>query len=443
MITEATANDPLASERVLLVADESKHPHLLEHLRRFYPEWSFQKHQSFLSAIDDLGRRQARAVLACVDTQANRLEDAVNGLREAAGDSARLVLCCPPEYEPVARRVANEGGDYILMPFDRSELDNALGVDRHSTTPPRVMPSAPTNDELTSLIEAMAELDGPPTMFLSRVARWIRTAFRAPGCTVVVQGTVASDGASRGTPVLDVPLENESGTMGRLTLPARLDSAYTPGDMERLTLYARLLGRMLEASIKQKRWQELAYTDEASGLPNRRYFIQRLTQILEEAGRERRQVSVLLFDLDDFKTFNDTEGHDVGDRILQAAGELFKKHCRDHDIVTRYGGDEFAVVFWDAEGPRQAGSHHPQCALDILERVSQALRDQPLVELEGENAHRLTISGGLATFPWDGTTPGVLLKKADEALLAAKRAGKNRIFLIGQTDTGETLTSKT
>ena len=82
-----------------------------------------------------------------------------------------------------------------------------------------------------------------------------------------------------------------------------------------------------------------------------------------------------------------------------------------------------------------AGSKHPDCALAVLDRCREALRSQQIPGLEVSCKGHLTISGGLATYPWDGHTREILLKRADEALLAAKRAGKNRIFLIGQGDT--------
>src|SRR3972149_3554725 len=123
------ASGALERDRLLLVGEGSKQDsHWIEEIRRRYPSWEVASCESYLSGIAELSRKPARAVLACVDGSAAQLDNAVAGLREAAGPSTRLVLCCTPEAEPITRRAMQSGAnDYILLPFKGDEIDAALG----------------------------------------------------------------------------------------------------------------------------------------------------------------------------------------------------------------------------------------------------------------------------------------------------------------------------
>jgi hypothetical protein len=101
----------------------------------------------------------------------------------------------------------------------------------------------------------------------------------------------------------------------------------------------------LEQRIRHLEW--LAMTDELTGLKNRRYLWEFARQILEQAGPAHRHVTVLVFDIDNFKQYNDLYGHAAGDEVLRQAALLMRRCCRPHDVVSRIGGDEFAVIFWD------------------------------------------------------------------------------------------------
>jgi len=120
---------------------------------------------------------------------------------------------------------------------------------------------------------------------------------------------------------------------------------------------------------------------------------------------------------------------------------LIRRCCRGHDVVGRIGGDEFAVIFWDdpsreAGGPdgerRSARAEHPAEAISIAKRFVQELGRAELDLLGPEGKGVLAISGGLATYPRDGSTIEEIFEQADRALLEAKRSGKNRIYLVGQ-----------
>ena len=208
-----------------------------------------------------------------------------------------------------------------------------------------------------------------------------------------------------------------------------------------------------EAKIKQL--EKLATEDDLTGLKNRRYIWEFARQIIERARRRNERMTLLIFDIDNFKQYNDVYGHSVGDEILKQAAVLMRRCCRGHDVVGRVGGDEFAAIFWDdpqrkshkdeAER-RSALADHPKEAIFIANRFRKELEKAELgphfarEDKKGTRLHLLgpkgrgvlTISGGLASFPRDGSTIQELFTQADSALLEAKRSGKNRIYLVGK-----------
>jgi PleD family two-component response regulator len=200
-----------------------------------------------------------------------------------------------------------------------------------------------------------------------------------------------------------------------------------------------------DAPDKDRRIQELTALvtqDDLTNLKNRRYLRQFLPAILKKADAADCQVSLLLFDIDDFKHYNDAYGHSVGDTVLRQTAKLIRRCCRDQDVVARLGGDEFAVVFWDvpdapshqgtASDRRGSSQNHPRGAVFMAERFRSEMSDTPFDQLGPQGRGSLTISGGLATFPIDAPDAKELFEKADQAMLEAKRSGKNRIYLVGQ-----------
>jgi diguanylate cyclase (GGDEF)-like protein len=187
--------------------------------------------------------------------------------------------------------------------------------------------------------------------------------------------------------------------------------------------------------------EKLAVEDDLTGLKNRRYLKQFFKQILEQARKDKFNVTLLLFDIDNFKPYNDQYGHPVGDEVLRQVGEMIKRSCREHDVVARVGGDEFAVVFWDltstshgeetVEERRKRLSEHPRETVFMAQRFRRQLSMANLSMLGSCGKGRLTISGGLASFPKDGEDEQQLFIMADQAMLHAKRCGKNRIHIVG------------
>ncbi|MHC5174283.1 MAG: GGDEF domain-containing protein [Planctomycetota bacterium] len=202
---------------------------------------------------------------------------------------------------------------------------------------------------------------------------------------------------------------------------------------------------MREKDLRIRELGALVMQDDLTSLKNRRYLRQFLPEILKKADTAGCQVTLLLFDIDDFKHYNDAYGHSVGDDVLRQTAKLMRQCCRDQDVVARLGGDEFAVVFWDvpddqphqgtASDRRGSSQNHPRQSVFMAERFRSEMSDTPFDQLgpQGKGGKgSLTISGGLATFPTDAPDARLLFEKADQAMLEAKRSGKNRIYLVGQ-----------
>ncbi|MFG0328716.1 MAG: GGDEF domain-containing protein [Phycisphaerales bacterium] len=196
---------------------------------------------------------------------------------------------------------------------------------------------------------------------------------------------------------------------------------------ESLERWGDWAGRWLALEDRLKTYRRLAYTDDLTGACNRRYFMEFLEHAVAEARARREFVTLMVYDIDNFKTYNDRFGHGAGDEILVETVRLLRSVIRPHDEVCRIGGDEFAIIFYDPSGQRAIGSRHPESIQDIARRFQNQIRSHRFPKLGSEAHGELTISGGLASFPWDGHDARSLLEVADHRALASKRAGKNAI----------------
>lgn len=198
--------------------------------------------------------------------------------------------------------------------------------------------------------------------------------------------------------------------------------------VEKMAAHAATLAPWLAIREQFRRLRLAAYSDPLTGAWNRRYFDQFLAGALAAARDQRHNVTILVFDIDNFKSYNDRFGHEAGDDILIETVRLLRSVIRPTDRVCRIGGDEFAVIFHEPQGPRDPASRHPTSIHAIAARFQSQVRSACFPKLGSDAPGTLTISGGLATYPWDGTTPADLLRRADELAIEGKKQGKNVIM---------------
>ncbi|MBI4690082.1 MAG: diguanylate cyclase [Nitrospirae bacterium] len=215
-----------------------------------------------------------------------------------------------------------------------------------------------------------------------------------------------------------IPLRIGPETMGILILASRMEIKF---DFDVAALFSLIGNNVSLIAEKIRLFQEaqrLAITDDLTGLYNVRYFYDILNKEIARAKRYNTPFSLMLFDIDDFKVVNDTYGHQAGDDILRTLASILKGISRQTDVAARYGGEEFIVIL---------PSTTKQEALNLSERIREKV-ERHNHYIEGETV-RISVSGGIATFPEDAGDSKSLLYAADMAMYEAKAMGKKQIRL--------------
>jgi diguanylate cyclase (GGDEF)-like protein len=212
---------------------------------------------------------------------------------------------------------------------------------------------------------------------------------------------------------LAVPLPGDSSTLGYLTVFTRRNGHdYSDEDVRQLETLALRAGPAIENARRFREARQLADLDALTGLHNRRYFHETLARECARAHRYERKLSLIVFDLDDFKEINDRIGHLAGDTVLAEAAERVRDVVRTADIACRVGGDEFAVIL-----PESSLNDADQ----LYRRIQNAISSRPL----GQGG-KLFLSAGVAELRAEDD-PVAFFQRADDALYRAKEAGKGRV----------------
>jgi len=218
--------------------------------------------------------------------------------------------------------------------------------------------------------------------------------------------------------LLSVPLKAKDEVIGVLNVNNKLPkgSVFVEEDANLLMLFATQAAIAIENAHLYEEVERLAITDGLTGLYQHRYFQEKLENEIRRGLRYNHPTSLLMIDIDHFKLLNDTYGHQVGDEVLKRLAEIFKSRAREHDTVARYGGEEFAIIL--PVTPKEG-------ALSAAERLRKSI-EATQFDVDGYSL-RITVSIGVASCPQDARTREELIGKADKALYAAKRSGRNAV----------------
>jgi len=209
-----------------------------------------------------------------------------------------------------------------------------------------------------------------------------------------------------------VPLKARDKVIGVILADNRFNKKpIKDDDIRMLTTFANQAGLAIENSRLYENTVVLSNSDSLTGLWNHGYFQYLLGRETKEAALKKEPFSLLMIDIDNFKIFNDTYGHQAGDFILKNISNIFRELARSIDLIARYGGEEFVILVRNTKKEE---------ALVLAERLRKSVEERP-------NLKNITISIGVTSFPEDGEEKEILISKADRALYEAKGTGKNKV----------------
>ena len=390
-------------------------PALFETIVRIAGNSRIRHAPTCLAAMGELGIGRFDMVLCEIKLMAGLIESTAQGLRRLAPQSQLIVVAESHQREDAIRAI-NAGFDqYLIGPLEPQQISGVLGGEqRASNSDPIATVVAELDDAELGDLDLVQHLMKGDGQLQSLAVRMLKSRIGIVGVEFACESPSTIPGQILST------VGYRGKNYGVLQAPSTADP-------QTLASWANWLGTWLAAEDQIGQLKALAMRDELTGAWNRRYFNRFLSRILQRATGDPSQVTLLVFDIDDFKLYNDRYGHAAGDEILREAARLMQDSVREHDVVARIGGDEFAVIFWDSEAPRNPNSTHPHDVAKAAKRFQRAICDHKFPKLLNDAPGTLTISGGLASFPGDGQNPDQLLEQADAMALRSKQQGKNAI----------------
>jgi diguanylate cyclase (GGDEF)-like protein len=237
------------------------------------------------------------------------------------------------------------------------------------------------------------------------------------GETAIARARFAKESHSEFEPDLAAPLVFEEQTLGVIALsrPTRTSEDAKAA----LRLVAQTGAQALHNAAAYTQIKHTAERDGLTRVFNKRQLTQTLSELIYEASQRVGALSVFLFDLDNFKNYNDVNGHVAGDKLLQLLARLVQENVRKQDVLGRFGGEEFLLIFPETRLPQ---------ALGVAEKIRWVISSHAFPHAQRQPLGCVSISGGVAEFPGDAQESTALLRSADRALYEAKRQGRNRVL---------------
>jgi len=434
------------NESVLILDDEA---HVLDVLVEHLTEEGYDcaGTTSPLESLDILQERSFALFLTDLRMPEMHGIEVVRRARALDPDLAVVVVTALADVKNAIQAMRSGADDYVLKPFDLSEI--SLCVSRALEKRSLVIQDREHHEELKTRVREATEDTERINDELRATKDYLESLLHSTGDAIITldgDGTVSfvNDGAMRmlgysreelvGRPMPgfyaggaeearhvarlmaeNAPLQNYETELKHRSdniIPVNMSLSFVHDRDGKVASTLAICKDITHQKQLEQELKEMSIKDSLTGLYNQRYFYDRLAAEMERAKRQGHPLSLLLFDVDQFKTYNDCHGHLAGDNVLQATGQVVAESTREHvDLGFRYGGDEFTVILPEADKAQ---------ALAIAERIRATF--------EAKRFDALTISIGLMTYR-EGYSLRTFIQFTDAMMFDAKRSGGNQIFV--------------
>lgn len=443
----------MSKERILILDDEA---HVLDVLEDFLTGEGYTC-QSTISALEavEILKEPGQFDLLMTDLKMPEMNglDVVRAAKESDPDLSIIVVTALFDVQKAIEAMRAGADDYVLKPFDLSGI--SLSVDRAIHKRNLILENRRHQEELERCVREATEDLRRINNELRATKEYLENLLHSTVDAIVTSDmggriTFANEGAVSmlGYPINEImgspvnqfyaggseeaqhigrllkekaPLQNyETGLKHKngAVIPVNMSVSFVYDAGKKVAAMLAICKDITRQKQLERELKEMSFKDSLTGLFNQRYFYDRLAAEIERARRQNHPLSLLLFDIDQFKTYNDSRGHLAGDHVLQTVGQIVMESTREHvDLGFRYGGDEFTVILPEA-GEAQAYS--------IAERIRSGF--------EAKKFDLLTVSIGLMTYR-EGYSLRTFIQFTDSMMYDAKRSGGNKIFVYRPEET--------
>ncbi len=423
--------------RLRRAADGTYHWHLARALPLRSPEGNIVKWFGTCTNIDD--QKHSQEILEQqIKERTEELTAANENLKREMWEREQVQNDLDQQNVAMVAEITKRSERTVLLSKMGKLLQSAINMDEAVSIilgfAPKIFPDFRGALILVDAARSLLELKGswaackiPPVPTFDMCSCWaLRTGQRH--FVEVNDHTAPCAHASTATdPYLCVPIMTQEGAAGILHLQAIVDTR-EPFESELLITnsFAEQVGASIANLKLQEALRQQSTSDALTGLFNRRYLEESLERELRRAARAKQPISLVMFDLDHFKTFNDTFGHETGDAVLREMGASLLRSARAEDIPCRFGGEEFLLIL-------------PGTSLEGARTRAERVRSQAsrlAVMHQGRPVGTITVSVGVAAFPIHGSSAKELIASADAALYRAKREGRDRVMVADTAESG-------